>query len=468
MKDNYRVAISKLAIDPHSTVFPRPIGYKMDLFCLNPGVAIARLLRSGVRSIIITSGTLAPMDSFESELGIQFKHKLCNPHVIPADQLMIFSVRQHAEYILDGSFRATKFGTDYYKNMGLALIEYIRRIPKGVLCFFKSYANLNKSLEIWQESGFLSEINQQKKVFEEPRDKRDFKRVLDAYKKHIDSGSGAILVAVYRGKISEGLDLADDYCRGVIVIGLPFPNWTDPHVELKREYLDAKKDARLSKDKWYNNQMLRAVNQAVGRIVRHQNDYGVVLLIDSSYNQFLSGLSAWLTQFIRSPSECRAETFISFFKRNANRVTGAAAGPSSSAVKRITPDSTSGDDDVVLLSDSDDVQIDVSKVVSRPPQKKVFWSTPAPLRIAMPFEAFEAFEAPAKKLKTEQAEHPASPVPTSSAMLRIAGSEQENTEEEEFVFDDAFDEIPFPILHAPVHFIRSLRTGSPCHFSRRG
>ena len=311
MKNNYRVAISK--------DFPRPSGYKLNLFCLNPGVAIERLLRLGVRSIIITSGTLAPMNSFESELGIQFRHKLCNPHVIPADQLMIFSVRQHAEFVLDGSFRATQFGTDYYKNIGLALTEYVKRIPKGVLIFFKSYSCLNKSLDIWRRNGTFRGIDQQKKVFEEPRDKRDFKRVLDAYKQHIDNGSGALLVAVFRGKISEGLDLADDYCRGVIVIGLPFPNWADPHVQLKREYLDAKKDVRLSKDKWYNNQMLRAVNQAVGRVVRHRHDYGVVILMDCSYNAHLKGLSAWLQDFIRKQEEFNAQTFAAFFRANVTR-----------------------------------------------------------------------------------------------------------------------------------------------------
>jgi len=52
---------------------------------------------------------------------------------------------------------------------------------------------------------------------------------------------GASLFAVCRGKISEGLDFADDRARAVIVVGLPYPPYNDPKVILKRQYLDNKK-----------------------------------------------------------------------------------------------------------------------------------------------------------------------------------------------------------------------------------
>ena len=49
---------------------------------------------------------------------------------------------------------------------------------------------------------------------------------------------GAVLLAVCRGRLSEGVDFADSQCRAVVVTGLPLPPIYDPKVSLKREYLD--------------------------------------------------------------------------------------------------------------------------------------------------------------------------------------------------------------------------------------
>ena len=47
-------------------------------------------------------------------------------------------------------------------------------------------------------------------------------------------------MGVCRGRISEGLDFSDNAARCVIIVGIPFPQMTDPKVILKKEYLDAK------------------------------------------------------------------------------------------------------------------------------------------------------------------------------------------------------------------------------------
>lgn len=39
--------------------------------------------------------------------------------------------------------------------------------------------------------------------------------------------TGAVFLAVCRGKVSEGIDLADDNARGVIIVGIPYPNAMD-------------------------------------------------------------------------------------------------------------------------------------------------------------------------------------------------------------------------------------------------
>ena len=84
---------------------------------------------------------------------------------------------------------------------------------------------------------------------------------------------GALFIAVCRGKVSEGLDFADNNARAVICIGIPFPNWKDPKVELKMKYNDKRRDKDkniLQGRQWYEIQAFRALNQALGRCIRHR------------------------------------------------------------------------------------------------------------------------------------------------------------------------------------------------------
>lgn len=45
---------------------------------------------------------------------------------------------------------------------------------------------------------------------------------LENYKKACDSGRGAILFSVARGKVSEGVDFDHHYGRAVVMIGIPY------------------------------------------------------------------------------------------------------------------------------------------------------------------------------------------------------------------------------------------------------
>lgn len=39
----------------------------------------------------------------------------------------------------------------------------------------------------------------------------------------------------------------------------------------------------LSGEDWYNQQASRAVNQAVGRVIRHRHDYGAIIFCDERF-----------------------------------------------------------------------------------------------------------------------------------------------------------------------------------------
>ena len=75
--------------------------------------------------------------------------------------------------------------------------------------------------------------------------------------------TGALMLAVCRGKVSEGLDFTDNNARAVVCVGIPFPNFKDTQVELKREYNDKKSQTSqlLNGSQWYEIQAFRALNQ---------------------------------------------------------------------------------------------------------------------------------------------------------------------------------------------------------------
>jgi regulator of telomere elongation helicase 1 len=66
------------SVQPSIAKNPKVINY----WCFYPGFAMISLMDKNVRSIILTSGTLAPLKPLISELGIPIKKFLENPHII--------------------------------------------------------------------------------------------------------------------------------------------------------------------------------------------------------------------------------------------------------------------------------------------------------------------------------------------------------------------------------------------------
>lgn len=148
-----------------------------------------------------------------------------------------------------------------------------------------------------------------KPLFVEPRNKGSFSEVIDAYYQQVASpgSNGATFLAVCRGKASEGLDFSDMNGRGVIVTGLPYPPRMDPRVILKMQFLDEMKGRSrvggqcLSGQEWYQQQASRAVNQAIGRVIRHRHDYGAIFLCDHrfAYADARAHLPSWVRPYLK-------------------------------------------------------------------------------------------------------------------------------------------------------------------------
>lgn len=195
----------------------------------------------------------------------------------------------------------------YIDSLGRTILAFCPVVPHGLLIFFPSYYNLNTCKDKWQATGLWSQISRIKPIFIEPQSKDAFLTTMQDYyaKIHEPGSKGAIFMAVCRGKVSEGLDFADKNGRAVIITGLPFPPFKDPRIVLKKKYLSenrTKENEMLSGDDWYFLEATRAVNQAIGRVIRHKNDYGAILLCDCRFNnpQQKNRLSSWIQGHLRN------------------------------------------------------------------------------------------------------------------------------------------------------------------------
>ena len=193
----------------------------------------------------------------------------------------------------------------YHKKLGEAIASIVESIPHGgVLVFLPSYSFLKNCVKAWNPSfysnahfrlyGEDTEIwdrlvcSKGTIVVEPTGSQAAFEEAKATFSDSINTSGKALLLAVFRGKMSEGISFNDDNARGVICVGLPFPNSHDRTIKAKQLYNDEQRKLRHNTNllpgmEWYTQQAYRAIAQALGRCIRHAADYGTVILMDSRH-----------------------------------------------------------------------------------------------------------------------------------------------------------------------------------------
>lgn len=114
-------------------------------------------------------------------------------------------------------------------DLGRLVYQICEKVPHGVLCFFSSYAMMESQLNRWGEIGLLNKLEKTKVVLREPRRAKDLDQVMDEYRTAIretahgpdaNGCNGALLFAVFRGKVAEGIDFSDNEARCVMTVSL--------------------------------------------------------------------------------------------------------------------------------------------------------------------------------------------------------------------------------------------------------
>jgi DNA excision repair protein ERCC-2 len=295
----YSTGVAKFSVlmEPNGSNVPGASDPVIQLACLDSSLAISPLFKR-FHSVVITSGTLSPMELYPKLL--QF-----SPRVSESFNMSTFRTNIMPLIISRGSDQlavSTRFedrgDIGVVRNYGSMLVELCASIPDGVVAFFTSYTYMESIISEWDGMGILRQLTKHKLVFIETKDVVETTLALDNYRRACDSGRGAVFLSVARGKVSEGINFDRHYGKAVILFGVPF-QYTLSHVLRARlEYLQT--HYQIREQDFLNFDALRHAAQCVGRVIRSKTDYGLMIFADIRYNRYdkRSKLPKWILQFL--------------------------------------------------------------------------------------------------------------------------------------------------------------------------
>eukprot|EP00403_Amphidinium_massartii_P024929 CAMPEP_0178389404 /NCGR_PEP_ID=MMETSP0689_2-20121128/10099_1 /TAXON_ID=160604 /ORGANISM="Amphidinium massartii, Strain CS-259" /LENGTH=955 /DNA_ID=CAMNT_0020009853 /DNA_START=57 /DNA_END=2921 /DNA_ORIENTATION=+ len=301
-------------------------------------------------AVLLASGTLAPFPLLAAELGLSTNRSalaldeaaIAIPPVLSLVQVVeaqqTANVRERLLVLPFGAVEGQRLSSTlqhrraspqgYVDALGKTLATLTAVVPNGTLVFFPSYGQLREAVTRWRIGGLLTSLRDGRELFAgktaivESNDLSGeaFAAALLRYRQQAVSSSGAILLAVMRGRCAEGADFKDEAARCVAVVGVPYPA-LDAEVRLKKDF-----EQRAGRGSaWYDAEAYRSVSQAAGRLLRHRADYGCLLLLDDrlSGSRPPAQLSGWLRQELaeQRPSmatsslEAAKSSIEGFFKR---------------------------------------------------------------------------------------------------------------------------------------------------------
>ncbi|XP_022432993.1 ATP-dependent DNA helicase DDX11 isoform X2 [Delphinapterus leucas] len=276
---------------------------------LNPAVHFAQVVKE-CRAVVLAGGTMQPVSDFREQLlacaGVEAERVVefsCG-HVIPADNILPLVICSGpSNQQLEFTYQKREL-PQMMDETGRILCNLCNVVPGGVVCFFPSYAYQRQVHTHWDKSGLLARLAVRKK---EPQRVNQVEQVLLEYSRCIQhcgqAGgmvTGALMFSVVGGKMSEGINFSDNLGRCVVMVGMPFPSIRSAELQEKMAYLDQtlpRAPGQVPPGKvLVENLCMKAVNQSIGRAIRHQKDFASIVLLDQRYARppILAKLPAWI------------------------------------------------------------------------------------------------------------------------------------------------------------------------------
>ncbi len=215
-----------------------------------------------LRGVVCFSATMHPLEDMKPLLGGQEEDAcFAMPSPFPPENLLILQKDVNTRY----RYREAACGeiADVIRGMVTAR-------PGRYIAFFPSFAYLRQvaeGLDLPHQAQRSGMSEEERRAFLAP---------------YVPGGEPTLSLCVLGGIFSEGIDLPGDALDGVVIVGVGLPQ-----VNLFQDTLRAYYDRTLGDGFLYAYMLpgMQKVAQAVGRVIRTENDRGVALLLDDRYRQ---------------------------------------------------------------------------------------------------------------------------------------------------------------------------------------
>lgn len=240
----------------------------MKLFCVNPAANLGAFLGKGI-STVFFSATLLPMTYYRKLLSVReddYGIYVQSP----------FDRKKRCILIgYDVSSRYTRRNYEEYRRIAEYIARTIWQKKGNYMAFFPSYRLMEEVKAVYETEfsvDWVRCISQTSGMNE--REKEEF---LEEF-----SNQDGTLVGfcVMGGVFSEGIDLMGDRLIGAIVVGTGLPQ-IGTEREILKNYYDTRGENGF--DYAYRYPGMNKVLQASGRVIRTQEDIGMILLLDERF-----------------------------------------------------------------------------------------------------------------------------------------------------------------------------------------
>ncbi|XP_078048970.1 general transcription and DNA repair factor IIH helicase subunit XPD [Augochlora pura] len=286
-----------IIVEPYDDKTPNVLNPILQFSCVDSSIAMKPIF-DRFQSVVITSGTLSPLDMYPKILNFHpvimssFTMTLARPCLLP----MIIS--KGNDQVAISSKYETREDVAVIRNYGQLLVEFASTVPDGLVCFFTSYLYMESVVAAWYDQGVVDQLQRHKLLFIETQDSAETSLALINYIKACESGRGAVLLSVARGKVSEGVDFDHHLGRAVLMFGIPYVYTQSRILKARLEYL--RDQFQIRENDFLTFDAMRHAAQCVGRAIRGKTDYGIMVFADKRFSRIdkRSKLPKWIQEHL--------------------------------------------------------------------------------------------------------------------------------------------------------------------------